>query len=59
MKKIFLTLTLMIGFTTVGVCDDPPPFNPNQPSSIPIDGGALFLCAAATGYGFKKLKSQK
>ena len=59
MKKVLLTLTLMIGFITVGFSDDPPPFNPDQPASIPVDGGAIFLLAAATSYGATKLKSEK
>ncbi len=59
MKKLFLTLTLIIGFITVGFCDEPPPFNPGQPASIPVDGGAIFLLAAASTYGVTKLKTQK
>ncbi len=59
MKKLFLTLTLIIGFITVGFCDEPPPFNPGQPASIPVDGGAIFLFAAASTYGVTKLKTQK
>ncbi len=57
MKKLFLTLILSVGFVTIGFCDDPPPFNPGAPSSIPVDGGAIFLLAGAAGYGIKRLKT--
>jgi hypothetical protein len=59
MKKILLTLSLIIGFTTVAICDDPPPFNPGAPQGIPIDGGIVFLAAAGGSYGLKKLKDSK
>ncbi len=59
MKKLFLTLTLLVGFATVSFCDDPPPFNPGGPASIPVDGGAIFLLAAATGYGVNRLNPKK
>jgi len=58
MKNLILTLTLTLtlGFVTIGYCDEPPPFNPDQPQGIPIDGGALALLGAAVGYGIKKVK---
>lgn len=59
MKKIIITLTLTIGFITVGICDDPPPFNPGNPSSIPIDGGSIALLGMGVGYGLKKVRESK
>ena len=59
MKKFILTLTLTLGFITVGICDDPPPFNPGNPASIPIDGGVILLLGAGVGYGLKKVKEKK
>ena len=59
MKKILLTSTLLLGFITIGYCDEPPPFNPGNPASIPIDGGAVLLLGSAVGYGFKKLNDRK
>jgi hypothetical protein len=59
MKKIIFTLTLTLGFVTIGYCDEPPPFNPGQPQGIPVDGGALALLGAAVGYGIKKVYPDK
>ena len=58
MKKIIITTSLILGFVTAGFSDDPPPFNPNNPDSIPIDGGILLLLGAGTGYGLKKVREQ-
>jgi len=59
MKKIILTLALTLGFVTIGYCDEPPPFNPDQPQGIPVDGGALALLGVAVGYGIKKVSPNK
>ena len=59
MKNLILTLTLTLGFVTIGYCDEPPPFNPDQPQSIPVDGGAFLLLGAAVGYGIKKVNFRK
>jgi|688.fasta_scaffold397016_2 hypothetical protein len=59
MKNLILTLTLILGFITVGYCDDPPPFNPSGPDSIPVDGGSILLLGAAVGYGIKKVNEKK
>lgn len=59
MKNLILTLTLTLGFVTIGYCDEPPPFNPGNPASIPIDGGSVLLLGAAVGYGIKKVNEKK
>jgi hypothetical protein len=59
MKNLILTLTLTLGFVTIGYCDEPPPFNPDQPQGIPIDGGALTLLGGAIVYGAKRLKEKR
>jgi hypothetical protein len=59
MKNLILTITLTLGFTTIGYCDEPPPFNPGQPQGIPIDGGSILLLGAAVGYGIKKVNGKK
>ena len=59
MKKTILTLCLSLGFITIGFCDEPPPFNPDMPSSIPIDGGAFALLGMGVGYGLKKVNERK
>ncbi len=59
MKNLILTLTLIIGFVTIGYCDEPPPFNPGSPQGIPIDGGASLLLGAAVGYGLKKVNEKR
>ena len=59
MKNLIITLTLTLGFVTIGYCDEPPPFNPGNPASIPIDGGSVLLLGAAVGYGIKKVNERK
>jgi len=59
MKNFILTLTLTLGFVTVSFCDDPPPFNPSGPDSIPLDGGVVALLGVAVGYGAKRLKEKQ
>jgi hypothetical protein len=59
MKNLILTLTLFLGFVTIGYCDEPPPFNPGPPQGIPIDGGVSILLAGAVGYGIKKVNEKK
>lgn len=59
MKNLILTLSLTLAFVTIGQCDDPPPFNPGNPASIPIDGGTILLLGAAVGYGIKKVNDKK
>lgn len=56
MKKLFLSCLLVLGFAAVGICDDPPPFNGNNPDPIPVDGGVSLLLAAGAAYGVKKVK---
>jgi hypothetical protein len=58
MKKVIITLVMTIGFVTIGFCDEPPPFNPDQPQGIPIDGGSILLLGAAVGYGMKKVNKK-
>ncbi|MFT5913563.1 MAG: hypothetical protein ACJAWV_001165 [Flammeovirgaceae bacterium] len=74
MKKIYLTLTLLLGFGFLSAQDsknykanmpdysakaiDPIPFAP-PPNPIPIDGGVGFLIAAGVGYGLKRMKTRK
>ena len=59
MKKVITTLLMTIGSVTIGLCGDPPPFNPEQPQGIPIDGGAFALLGMGVGYGLKKVREQK
>jgi hypothetical protein len=59
MKRSFLSLALFLGVILTGVCDDPPPFNPGDPSPIPIDGGASLLLAAGAAYGLKKVRASR
>lgn len=59
MKKLITTLAMTIGLVTIGFCDEPPPFNSDQPQGIPIDGGAFALLGVGVGYGLKKVREQK
>jgi hypothetical protein len=59
MKKVITTLAMTIGLVTIGFCDEPPPFNPDQPQGIPIDGGAFALLGVGVGYGLKKVREPK
>jgi len=59
MKKAFLSVLLLMGVVLVGVCDDPPPFNPADPSPIPVDGGISLLLAAGAAYGIKKVRDNR
>jgi hypothetical protein len=60
MKKVLLSLFFVMGFVLVGMSDNPPPpFNPGDPSPIPIDGGATVLLALGAGYGIKKVRDMR
>ncbi len=43
----------------VGLSDDPPPFNPGDPSPIPVDGGISILLATGAAYGVKKVRDAR
>jgi len=60
MKKVLLSVLFLMGVVLVGVCDNPPPpFNPGDPSPIPIDGGVSLLLAAGAAYGIKKVRDSR
>ena len=42
-QKISLFLFLSLAVCLSGICDDAPPFNPGDPSPIPVDGGISLL----------------
>jgi hypothetical protein len=57
MKKIILTILFVAAVAIAGYCDNPPPpFNPGDPSPIPVDGGISFLLASGAVYGIKKVR---
>jgi len=37
----------------------PMPGNPNNPTPVPIDGGASLLVAAGAAYGLKRLRNRR
>lgn len=37
----------------------PTPQTPNQPTAVPIDGGAGLLLAAGAAYGLKRLRQRR
>jgi hypothetical protein len=59
MKKAFLSVFFLLGIVLVGLSDDPPPFNPGDPSPIPVDGGVSILLAAGAAYGVKKVRDAR
>lgn len=59
MKKAFLSFFFVVGLAAVGICDDPPPFNGNNPDPIPVDGGVSLLLAAGAAYGVKKVRDMR
>lgn len=59
MKKAFLSFFFVVGLAAVGICDDPPPFDPNSPDPIPVDGGVSLLLAAGAAYGVKKVRDMR
>jgi hypothetical protein len=59
MKKAFLSVLFLMGVVLVGVCDDPPPFNPGDPTPVPVDGGVSLLLAAGAAYGIKKVRDNR
>jgi hypothetical protein len=60
MKKVFLSLFFVVGVAMVGMSDNPPPpFNPGDPSPIPVDGGVSLLLAAGAAYGIKKVRDNR
>jgi hypothetical protein len=59
MKKAFLSVFFLLGIALVGLSDDPPPFNPGDPSPIPVDGGASILLATGAAYGVKKFRDAR
>ena len=42
----------------VGLSDDPPPFNPGDPSPIPFTGVEILLATGAA-YGVKKVRDAR
>jgi hypothetical protein len=59
MKKTFLSVLFLLGVALVGVCDDPPIFNTNDPTPVPVDGGVSLLLAAGAAYGIKKVRDSR
>jgi hypothetical protein len=59
MKKAFLSVFFLLGIALVGLSDDPPPFNPGDPSPIPVDGGVSILLAGGAAYGVKKFRDAR
>ena len=59
MKKAFLSVFFLLGIAMVGLSDDPPPFNPGDPSPIPVDGGISILLATGAAYGVKKVRDAR
>jgi hypothetical protein len=59
MRKVFLSVFFLLGIALVGLSDDPPPFNPGDPSPIPVDGGVSILLAAGAAYGVKKVRDAR
>jgi len=60
MKKVFFSLFFVVGLAIVGMSDNPPPpFNPGDPSPIPVDGGISLLLAAGAAYGVKKVRDSR
>lgn len=60
MKKTFFTCFFVLGLAWAGFSDNPPPpFNPGDPSPIPVDGGVSLLLAAGAAYGIKKVRDKK
>jgi hypothetical protein len=59
MKKAFLSVFFLLGIALVGLSDDPPPFNPGDPSPIPVDGGITFLAAGGAAYAVKKYRDSR
>ncbi|SHL02036.1 PID-CTERM protein-sorting domain-containing protein [Hymenobacter psychrotolerans] len=54
---------LLAGGFTLAVAQGPgsggPQPDPQQPTAVPIDGGASLLLAAGVGFGLKKLRDQR
>ena len=59
MKKVFLSFFFIVGLAAAGICSDPPPFNPGDPTPIPVDGGVSLLLAAGAAYGIKKVRDSR
>jgi hypothetical protein len=60
MKKIALSVFFVVGLAFAGMSqNDPPPFNPGDPSPIPVDGGISLLLAAGAAYGIKKVRDSR
>lgn len=59
MRKVFLSVFFLLGIALIGFSDDPPPFNPGDPSPIPVDGGVSILLAAGAAYGVKKVRDAR
>ncbi len=60
MKKAFLSVFFLLGIAMVGLSqNDPPPFNPGDPSPIPVDGGISILLATGAAYGVKKVRDAR
>ena len=60
MIKLFFTLLFVIAVASSGFCDNPPPpFNPGDPSPIPLDGGVSLLLLAGSGYGLHRIRKAR
>jgi len=60
MKKVLLSIFFVVGLAMSGICqNDPPVFDSNNPSPIPIDGGVSLLLAAGAAYGVKKVRDSR
>ncbi|MBR7951183.1 hypothetical protein KBK19_14605 [Microvirga sp. STR05] len=56
-------LVLLAGGANLAQAQGPgsggPEPDPQQPTAVPIDGGASLLLAAGVGFGLKKLRDQR
>lgn len=57
MKKVKITMLLGMFLLACSplIAQPPPPGNPGDNNTVPIDGGASLLAAAGVAYGAKKL----
>ncbi|MFD2786195.1 PID-CTERM protein-sorting domain-containing protein [Hymenobacter rubripertinctus] len=63
MRFFFLLLPLLLVSTALLAQGPGPggpiPNQPNQPTAVPIDGGASLLLAAGAAYGLKRLRQHR